>query len=106
MNLAAPAPSPLSTAVVPTIPLLIGGEFVESRSTQWRYVVNPATQAVLARVPFATSQELDAAVASLSQARAALNYSDPGSWDSAKNNLHTAWQNAQDAYAKVRASGN
>jgi hypothetical protein len=51
-------------------------------------------------------QQLDAAVASLSQARAALNYSDPGSWDSAKNNLHTAWQNAQDAYAKVRASGN
>ena len=68
MNLAAPAPSPLSTAVVPTIPLLIGGEFVESRSTQWRDVVNPATQAVLARVPFATSQELDVAVASAKDA--------------------------------------
>jgi hypothetical protein len=51
-------------------------------------------------------QQLDAALASLNQARAALNYSDVGSWDSAKNNLHTAWQNAQAAYAKARASGN
>lgn len=51
-------------------------------------------------------QQLDAALSSLSQARAALNYSDSGSWDSAKNNLHTAWQAAQDAYAKARASGN
>ncbi|WP_295687180.1 CoA-acylating methylmalonate-semialdehyde dehydrogenase, partial [uncultured Nevskia sp.] len=49
---------------VPTVKLLIGGEFVESRSTQWRDVINPATQAVLARVPFATPQELDAAVKS------------------------------------------
>ncbi len=49
---------------VPTVKLLIGGEFVESRTTQWRDVINPATQAVLARVPFATPQELDAAVES------------------------------------------
>ena len=49
---------------VPTVKLLIGGEFVESRSTQWRDVINPATQQVLARVPFATPQELDAAVES------------------------------------------
>ena len=53
---------------IPTVKLLIGGEFVESRSTQWRDVINPATQAVLARVPFATPQELDAAVASAAQA--------------------------------------
>lgn len=51
-------------------------------------------------------QQLDSAMASLSQARAALNYSDTGSWDSAKTNLHTAWENAQTAYAKARASGN
>jgi malonate-semialdehyde dehydrogenase (acetylating) / methylmalonate-semialdehyde dehydrogenase len=48
---------------VPTIKLLIGGEFVESKSNEWRDVVNPATQEVLARVPFATAAELDAAVA-------------------------------------------
>ncbi|HSW06561.1 CoA-acylating methylmalonate-semialdehyde dehydrogenase [Aquabacterium sp.] len=47
----------------PTVPLLINGEFVTSRSTQWREVVNPATQQVLARVPLATADEVQAAVA-------------------------------------------
>ena len=42
------------TQAVPTIKLLIGGEFVESRSAEWRDIVNPATQEVLARVPMAT----------------------------------------------------
>jgi malonate-semialdehyde dehydrogenase (acetylating) / methylmalonate-semialdehyde dehydrogenase len=51
-----------------TVKLLIGGEFVESRSTQWRDVVNPATQTVLARVPFATTDEVDAAVAAAKDA--------------------------------------
>ncbi|MGN6652016.1 CoA-acylating methylmalonate-semialdehyde dehydrogenase [Trinickia sp.] len=46
----------------PTVKLLINGEFVESASTQWRDIVNPATQEVLARVPFATRAEIDAAV--------------------------------------------
>ena len=50
-------------AIPPTVKLLINGEFVDSRTTQWRDVVNPATQQVLARVPFATTQEVDAAVA-------------------------------------------
>ncbi len=52
-----------STSSVPKIPLLIDGEFVESRSTQWRDVVNPATQQLLARVPLATADEVAAAVA-------------------------------------------
>ncbi|ADX46511.1 methylmalonate-semialdehyde dehydrogenase [Paracidovorax avenae ATCC 19860] len=57
--------APQSTAVLaPTVKLLIGGQFVESKTTQWRNVVNPATQEVLARVPFATPEEIDAAVAS------------------------------------------
>ncbi|BFO55913.1 MULTISPECIES: CoA-acylating methylmalonate-semialdehyde dehydrogenase [Comamonadaceae] len=57
--------APQSTAILaPTVKLLIGGKFVESRTTQWRNVVNPATQEVLARVPFATPEEIDAAVAS------------------------------------------
>ncbi|WP_157627704.1 aldehyde dehydrogenase family protein, partial [Burkholderia gladioli] len=49
-------------AAVQTVPLLIDGEFVESRSAQWRDIVNPATQQVLARVPFATAEEIDAAI--------------------------------------------
>ncbi|HTH72812.1 MAG TPA: CoA-acylating methylmalonate-semialdehyde dehydrogenase [Trinickia sp.] len=47
----------------PTVKLLINGEFVESATTEWRDIVNPATQEVLARVPFATRTEVDAAVA-------------------------------------------
>ena len=50
--------------LAPTVKLLIGGQFVESTTTEWRDVVNPATQEVLARVPFATSDEIEAAVAS------------------------------------------
>ncbi|WP_447743464.1 CoA-acylating methylmalonate-semialdehyde dehydrogenase [Variovorax boronicumulans] len=53
---------------VATVKLLIGGKFVESKTTEWRDVVNPATQQVLARVPFATQAELDAAVASAKEA--------------------------------------
>ena len=49
---------------VPSVKLLINGEFVESRSQEWRDIINPATQEVLARVPMATSGEVEAAVAS------------------------------------------
>ncbi|RZM03782.1 MAG: CoA-acylating methylmalonate-semialdehyde dehydrogenase [Variovorax sp.] len=52
------------TVEVATVKLLIGGQFVESTTTEWRDIVNPATQEVLARVPFATAAEVDAAVAS------------------------------------------
>lgn len=47
---------------IPSIKLLINGQWVESKTTEWRDVVNPATQQVLARVPFATAEEIDAAV--------------------------------------------
>ncbi len=53
-----------TTAQTATVKLLINGQFVESKTTQWRDVVNPATQQVLARVPFATPDEINAAVAS------------------------------------------
>ncbi len=53
---------------VPTVKLLINGEFVESATSQWRDIVNPATQQVLARVPFATAEEMEAAVASAKEA--------------------------------------
>ncbi|GHD74842.1 CoA-acylating methylmalonate-semialdehyde dehydrogenase [Vogesella fluminis] len=48
---------------LPTVKLLINGEFVESTTSEWRDVINPATQEVLARVPMATAAEVDAAVA-------------------------------------------
>ncbi|MBY0453854.1 MAG: CoA-acylating methylmalonate-semialdehyde dehydrogenase [Burkholderiaceae bacterium] len=53
---------------IPTVKLLINGQFIESQTTEWRDVVNPATQEVLARVPFATPAEIDAAVAAAKQA--------------------------------------
>ena len=61
--------APTSQAVLaPTVKLLINGQFVESQTTQWRDVVNPATQEVLARVPFATPDEINAAVANAKEA--------------------------------------
>ena len=53
---------------VPTVKMLLDGKFVESRSSEWHDVVNPATQEVLAQVPFATDEELHAAVAAAKQA--------------------------------------
>jgi malonate-semialdehyde dehydrogenase (acetylating)/methylmalonate-semialdehyde dehydrogenase len=53
---------------VPTVKLFIDGQFVESKTTEWKDVVNPATQQVLARVPFATAGELDAAIAAAAKA--------------------------------------
>ena len=58
----------MTSSSVPSVKLLINGEFVESKTTQWRDVVNPATQQVLARVPFATAAEMDAAVAAAKEA--------------------------------------
>jgi|TARA_B100000700_G_scaffold45221_1_gene47222 malonate-semialdehyde dehydrogenase (acetylating)/methylmalonate-semialdehyde dehydrogenase len=46
------------------IPLYIDGQPVPSESGEWRDVLNPATQEVVARVPFCTSDEVDRAVAS------------------------------------------
>ena len=58
-----PTQSPAPAAASPTVKLLIGGKFIESTTTEWRDIINPATQQVLARVPMATSAEVDAAVA-------------------------------------------
>jgi malonate-semialdehyde dehydrogenase (acetylating) / methylmalonate-semialdehyde dehydrogenase len=52
----------------PTVKLLLDGEFIESRTGEWHDVVNPATQEVLAQVPFATDEEISAAVASAKRA--------------------------------------
>ncbi|MGO8855351.1 MAG: CoA-acylating methylmalonate-semialdehyde dehydrogenase [Steroidobacteraceae bacterium] len=52
----------------PTVKMLLDGKFIESKTTEWHDVVNPATQEVLAQVPFATDAEIDAAVASAKEA--------------------------------------
>ncbi len=50
------------------VPLFINGEFVQSGSSEKLPVTNPANQALLAEVPFATRDEVEAAVASAVQA--------------------------------------
>ncbi|WP_136248315.1 CoA-acylating methylmalonate-semialdehyde dehydrogenase [Halomonas borealis] len=50
------------------IPLYLDGQAVASQSQEWRDVVNPATQEVVARVPFCTIEEVDRAVASAQSA--------------------------------------
>ncbi|WP_415763702.1 CoA-acylating methylmalonate-semialdehyde dehydrogenase [Pseudomonas sp. CP4] len=50
------------------VKLLIDGEWIESQTTEWHDIVNPATQQVLAKVPFATAAEVDAAVSAAQRA--------------------------------------
>ncbi|GAA5234396.1 CoA-acylating methylmalonate-semialdehyde dehydrogenase [Verticiella sediminum] len=50
------------------VKLLIDNQFVASRTQEWRDIVNPATQDVLARVPFATADEVDNAIAAAQRA--------------------------------------
>ena len=52
----------------PTVKLLINGKFVESKAKNWREVVNPATQEVLARVPMCDADEVGEAVAAAAAA--------------------------------------
>lgn len=64
--------------MVPNVKLVIEGKLVESRAAEWRDVVNPATQDVLARVPMATSDEVAAAVASAKKAFVTWRFSPIG----------------------------
>ena len=60
------APAPESTDVVSlrdTYGLYIGGRFVEPASGGYFKTINPATEEVLAAVPEASSEDVDAAVA-------------------------------------------
>lgn len=45
-----PQPTELTTAK-----LLINGEFMQSKTSHWQEIINPATQQVLGKVPFATA---------------------------------------------------
>ena len=67
---ASPSASPSSrvSASAPRVKLLINGEWLDSTTTHWRDVINPATQEVLARVPLATTAEVNRAVAAAKQA--------------------------------------
>jgi malonate-semialdehyde dehydrogenase (acetylating) / methylmalonate-semialdehyde dehydrogenase len=56
------------TQPAPTVKLLINGKFVESKAKNWRDVVNPATQEVLARVPMCDAAEVGEAIAAASEA--------------------------------------
>ncbi len=53
---------------VPPVKMLLDGKFIDSQASEWHDIINPATQEVLAQVPFATDEEIDAAVASAKQA--------------------------------------
>jgi malonate-semialdehyde dehydrogenase (acetylating)/methylmalonate-semialdehyde dehydrogenase len=52
----------------PNVKMLINGQFVDSKSSHWDEVSDPATQEVLAKVPFSTSDEIDTAVAAAGEA--------------------------------------
>ena len=50
------------------IAMYIDGQPVQSQSQEWRDVVNPATQEVVARVPFCTADEVERAITSAKEA--------------------------------------
>lgn len=50
-------------AVAPAVKNFVGGEMVESQASQHIDVINPATQAVVSRVPLTTHEEFESAVA-------------------------------------------
>jgi len=58
----------LQGQTVATVKLLINGSLVESQTSEWRDVINPATQDVIASVPFATDAEIDAAILAAKEA--------------------------------------
>ncbi|KAK6182672.1 hypothetical protein SNE40_010300 [Patella caerulea] len=55
-------------ATVPTTKNFINGEFVESKTTKWIDLPNPATNELVTRVPESTRDEMEAAVASAQDA--------------------------------------
>ena len=67
LGVAEPARS-VRQRLAPAVKLLINGRFIESASSRWRDVTNPATQQVLARVPLTTPDEINAAIAAAKDA--------------------------------------
>lgn len=54
--------------VAPTTKLFIDGQFVESKTSDWVDLHNPATNEVVTRVPLTTNEEMEAAVESCKRA--------------------------------------
>ena len=52
----------------PKVKMLINGQFVDSETSHWADIPNPATQEVLAKVPFSTPDEIETAVAAAKEA--------------------------------------
>ncbi|KAL7206110.1 hypothetical protein ACSBR2_018922 [Camellia fascicularis] len=52
----------------PRVPNLIGGRFVDSQSSEFIDVINPATQEVVSQLPLTTNEEFKAAVSAAKQA--------------------------------------
>jgi malonate-semialdehyde dehydrogenase (acetylating) / methylmalonate-semialdehyde dehydrogenase len=61
-------PTSTTSATTATVKLLINGKLIESKTKIWKDVVNPATQEVLARVPFATADEINLSIACAAEA--------------------------------------
>lgn len=57
-----------STASVPTTKMFIDGKFVDSKTTEWIDLHDPATNEVVTRVPKCTKDEMESAVASSKKA--------------------------------------
>ncbi|XP_040189438.1 methylmalonate-semialdehyde dehydrogenase [acylating], mitochondrial [Rana temporaria] len=57
-----------SSSAVPRTKLFINGQFVDSETSDWIDIHNPATNEVIGRVPQATQKEMEAAVKSCEQA--------------------------------------
>jgi malonate-semialdehyde dehydrogenase (acetylating)/methylmalonate-semialdehyde dehydrogenase len=60
--------STVTTETFATTPLFINNHLVESRTSHWLDVRNPATQELVSKVPFATHEEMKAAVSAADQA--------------------------------------
>lgn len=52
----------------PRVPILIGGSFVDSQSSEFIDVINPATQQVVSQIPLTSNEEFKAAVSAAKQA--------------------------------------
>lgn len=57
-----------TTIKPPKVKMLINGRFVDSATSRWEDIPNPATQEILATVPYSTADEIEAAVAAAREA--------------------------------------
>ena len=69
----------MSTAVVTAtrVPHYINGVWIDSKSTEWQEVINPATGEVLAQVPLANALEVNAAIEAAASAYPAWRQTPP-----------------------------